>query len=103
MAGALDYKELEKALRKATGKLGALTLEGENEDHFSSINANALKGGVKAASVKQAKEEAAKARNEAMEIALSPRSLQLKYVISAAHRSQVALATTRAAEVPYVR
>ena len=51
---------------------------GDSDAAFSTINAAALKGGVKAAAVKDAKEEAAAAKEKNKERVLSPRSWQLK-------------------------
>ena len=76
-SGSIDYKELDKAMRKAAGKLSSLDASEESGD-FSAINAAALKGGVKAAAVKADKAAADASRKEAFTKALSPRSQQQK-------------------------
>ena len=81
-SGSIDFKEMDKALRKATSKLAAMdvTDEAAEEGIFSELNASALTGGVKNANVKLAKERNDASRKMAMERALSPRSQQLKEV-----------------------
>jgi hypothetical protein len=56
---ALEYREIERALRSATGKLRELSALAPAAEPraFSAINAAALKGGIKAAGVKQAREQ----------------------------------------------
>ena len=84
-SGSIDFKEMDKALHKATRKLATLDVGGDEASDEGKVfatmeNASALTGGVKNANVKLAKEKSDASRKVAMEKALSPRSQQLKEI-----------------------